>query len=190
MAAPEIIRTQQYTSWLLQNASHVTGGVLDCGCGRMPYKAFFPESEWTGIDIRPVGDIDGDICEMDFAESFDTALCIDVLHQVPDPLAAVRKMAASLKPGGRLVLAARGVVGSDEGFFGFTSDGLVALCVQSGLKSGEDTYLGGGLFSSGHGENLYSNASRLGENIAEFDRYNGYLDGLYPAIVGVVALKE
>jgi hypothetical protein len=38
--------------------------VLDVGCGAQPYRPMFPACEWTGLDARPVGDIEADMARI------------------------------------------------------------------------------------------------------------------------------
>jgi SAM-dependent methyltransferase len=40
----------------------------------------------------------------DLAESVDLSVAIHVLHEMPDPASAIRQMAASLRPGGQLMI--------------------------------------------------------------------------------------
>jgi hypothetical protein len=89
--------------------------VLEAGCGSMSHVRFPEASHLTGVDIsqrqldghrrldeRIVGDVQ--TCELP-AESFDAVVCWNVLEHLRDPEAAVRRLAAAVRPGGILVLA-------------------------------------------------------------------------------------
>jgi SAM-dependent methyltransferase len=117
----------------------IHGRVLDAGCGRMPYKRFFPDCEWVGADIRPVGDIEADLHELTSALSgdpgFDTVLCTNVLHECGEPFAVVAELAACLKPGGALILVAPQTLPADEEpLWTFPARGLELLARAAGLR--------------------------------------------------------
>lgn len=184
MAAVDITRAQFYAAFVIN--SEPTGSVLDVGCGVKPYARLYPECEWTGLDLRPVGDIEADIC--DYAQgTYDTVLCVDVLHQVTDPFAAIRNMYAMTKPGGRLILGARWLLADDEGDFAFTADGLASLCIAAGYEVDADASVGG-LAHRSEADNLWVNHQRLSET-PDLSRLLDYFDTRYPCVACVTATK-
>jgi SAM-dependent methyltransferase len=56
----------------------------------------------AAIDVRPC--TADSLQAQDLNGSVDLAVAIDVLHETPDPGAAIRELAASLRPGGRLLI--------------------------------------------------------------------------------------
>lgn len=88
--------------------------VVDVGCGSgallVALATRFPSIRALGIDTRdearPEGTIrfeQADAIDLP-AESFDLVLCIETLHEFPDPNAAATAMRGSLRGGGRLVV--------------------------------------------------------------------------------------
>jgi SAM-dependent methyltransferase len=89
--------------------------VLEAGCGSASYFDFGPRARVVGIDVsgrqlarhpeldeRILGDIQTHRFEPD---TFDIVVCWDVLEHLPQPQRAVANLAATLRPGGLLVLA-------------------------------------------------------------------------------------
>ena len=89
--------------------------VLEAGAGATSNFAFPEGSEITGIDVsqqqldrntRITHRILGDIQTYRFEpDSFDMAVCWNVLEHLADPVAAIDNMTAALAPGGILVIA-------------------------------------------------------------------------------------
>lgn len=91
--------------------------VLDVGCGRQPFRDFFPISlfDYRSFDVQNhdgqpldfVGPIDGELPD-DLAseEPFDFILCTEVLEHVADWNKAFQNFAQLLAPGGELLLTA------------------------------------------------------------------------------------
>lgn len=94
--------------------------VADVGCGRgralIELARAFPRSRYVGFDSFPrnveagrrnahAAQVAVDFEEADavggLPRSFDVILALDVLHDAPDPLALLRAIRASLRPGGR-----------------------------------------------------------------------------------------
>jgi SAM-dependent methyltransferase len=195
MPAVEIVRNQALTSFVISNHDLIQGRVLDVGCGSMPYKQLFPESEWTGLDFRPVSDIHADMCSIPVEdESFDTVFCIDALNFTARPWIAVAEMSRVLKPGGHLLLAVRTTAEDDSVYFGIHTTWLAAILKDVGLTSVTDTRERnvslGGLFSRAEADNFWTNHTWLeGTGNADLDRFTAYLDSRYPAVTGVCAVK-
>jgi SAM-dependent methyltransferase len=89
--------------------------VLDAGCGRCLQAVDLPDDAYlVGIDLSPVAlaenpsldqRIVGDIQIYPLPrETFDLAVCWDVLEHVRDPRAALDNITAALRPGGRLIV--------------------------------------------------------------------------------------
>jgi len=88
------------------------GKLIDLGCGDMPFRHLIVDriSSYESLDFYPrtpevtyVGDIQ-DMSMID-AETYDTAICLEVLEHVPDPFQAVREIHRILKPGGILIVS-------------------------------------------------------------------------------------
>jgi SAM-dependent methyltransferase len=89
--------------------------VLEAGCGSTAHLSFPAPCHMAGVDIserqlerhklleeRIVGDLQTYRLP---SASFDAVVCWDVLEHLRDPVAAVKNMAAAVRPGGILVLA-------------------------------------------------------------------------------------
>lgn len=90
---------------LKKHSQHLTGAVLDAGCGHMPYASLLPCDRYVGMEIsikaRPA--VVGSVMQLPFrAEMFDNALCQEVLEHVPQPAAAVSELYRVIKPGGHV----------------------------------------------------------------------------------------
>ena len=95
----------------------------------------------------------GDALALDYGERFDVVLCFGILHRVENPLGLVRRLAALLAPGGRLLVETYGIAGDgrldahtievqppgsvyagDEYvYWGFGAGGLAAIARLAGL---------------------------------------------------------
>ncbi|MEO8590671.1 MAG: class I SAM-dependent methyltransferase [Flavobacteriales bacterium] len=93
---------------------HITGHVLDCGCGPVPYHMLYAPrtTASTCIDwsqnpdvlnlLDQVVDINGPLPFPD--NSFDSVLCSDVIAHIKRPWELIKELTRVLKPGGRLVI--------------------------------------------------------------------------------------
>lgn len=129
-----------------QENESITGAVLDIGCGAMPFKRLFYDpidkrygggvTEWAGLDIRPVGDVQADVCDIPLDDNcIDTVLCVDVLSYVFDVNKAFSEMARVLKPGGHLFVIEPNCREDDSNaFWGFRMKALGALSQSNGLE--------------------------------------------------------
>lgn len=124
---------------------HFKGHVLDVGCGAMPFKRLFrgdegfrPDCEvtdWTGLDVRAVGDVQADAHDMPFEDGqFDTVLCTDLLQYVPDPPRVVLECARVLKQGGCAVFVTRFAFPDEDAWYGITTSGLASMIRLAGME--------------------------------------------------------
>ena len=167
---------------------HITGRVLDIGCGSKPYKRMFPDLEWVGADIRHVGDVVADAENLPFGEEFDTVLCTNLLQYLDIPTLAMSEFARVLKPGGKLILITSAVHSTDpEVRCCFHARGLQALANAVGMKV-IHTSMGGRLFSA-EWDGLV-NVSKwnlpVPQNIGSILET---MDGRYPLVTSMVAQK-
>ena len=98
----------------------------------------------------------GDALELDSsAEPFDVVLCFGILHRVENPLGLLRRLAALLAPGGRLLVETYGIAsdgrldartievhhpggvyaGDQYVYWGFGAGGLAAIAQLAGLTA-------------------------------------------------------
>ena len=91
---------------------HLTGDVLDVGCGRKPYRSFASATRYVGVDIDTpttralgVADVFYDGRHLPFPDdSFDAVLCSQVFEHVFTPREFLAEILRVLRPGGRLVM--------------------------------------------------------------------------------------
>jgi SAM-dependent methyltransferase len=166
----------------------VKGRVLDVGCGSKPYRRLFPDCEWTGLDARPVGDIEADMDAYVSATHFDTVLCTDALQFSRDPARAVRNMGEDLAHGGFLVLTVPNCWEEDTiSRWRVTVGGLGEMVTNAGL---EVVYLDGlsGLFAELADD--YRNTFDISASLpASFQGWVDHLDHTYPMLSAVIARK-
>jgi SAM-dependent methyltransferase len=89
----------------------LSGRVLDIGAGKKPFRLPEEVSQYIALDRFTGGehppDIRADAMRMPFREnSFDSAICTEVLEHLPEPLACIQEIGRVLRPGGRLYLTA------------------------------------------------------------------------------------
>ena len=94
-------------------STHITGRILDVGCGNKPYKGLFTYTEYIGVDIENPGhdhthedvDVYYDGKKLPFdAGSFDSVLTNQVFEHVFNPADFINEINRVLKPGGNLLL--------------------------------------------------------------------------------------
>lgn len=101
--------------FLRPRLARLTGGVLDVGCGEMPYRAWLPTGvDYTGLDVQEsvsfgmrnhpsIVLFDG--VNIPFADNtWDSILCTEVLEHAVEPEKLVAEMRRVLRPGGTLLL--------------------------------------------------------------------------------------
>jgi SAM-dependent methyltransferase len=125
---------------------HLTGEVLDVGCGRKPYQALASgATRYVGVDLDTpesrrlaVADKLYDGKSLPFPDaSFDGVLCSQVLEHVFTPEDFLREIARVLRPGGRLLLTVPFAWDEHEqpyDFARYSSFGLRALLERSGFE--------------------------------------------------------
>jgi len=105
-----IIATLQVESYIPLIKRHAKGGLLDCGCMKVPFYEVYHDivSEIYCIDITPNEHLDlvADLNEPLPLESdsFDTILFTDVLQYITKPDQLFFEFSRLLRPGGKLIL--------------------------------------------------------------------------------------
>ena len=125
---------------------HISGKILDVGCGRKPYKNLFQYSEYIGIDIENVGhshvdeeiDIyyDGKIFPLKNSE-FDNIICNQVLEHVFTPDDFLGEIHRVLRKDGKLLLTVPFVWDEHEqpnDFARYSSFGIKFLLEKNGFS--------------------------------------------------------
>jgi len=111
----------QFLGWLAAVTSDFFKGklVLEGGCGKGRHTqlaAAWGAREVIGVDLSDAVEtafaatrklenahvVQADIYQLPFAQSFDYAFSIGVLHHLPDPRAGFRSLASKVKPGGHI----------------------------------------------------------------------------------------
>lgn len=129
--------------------------LLDAGSGEGRFRSLFEHTRYTGVDLT-VGDeawnyagLDAvsDLVDLPFGQdTFDAAVCTQVLEHVPQPGRVLGEIARVLKPGGRLYLSAPQSWHQHQkpyDFYRYTSFGLRYLLENSGLQVESVRPLGG-----------------------------------------------
>jgi SAM-dependent methyltransferase len=93
---------------------HISGHVLDCGCGPVPYHELYKPKvtnatciDWSqNPDVIKLIDQQVDINgPLPFAEgTFDSVLCTDVIAHIKRPWELFKELSRVLKPGGRMLV--------------------------------------------------------------------------------------
>jgi SAM-dependent methyltransferase len=127
-------------SKLIQHARFLTDRLLDAGCGRKPYAHLIPCREYVGMEMNPKSDEDvkGSVLAIPFdAAAFDSAMCLEVIEHVPDPMRALTELFRVLKPGGYLYLTTPQMWYAHyepHDFFRYTNHGLRHLLTEAGFE--------------------------------------------------------
>jgi SAM-dependent methyltransferase len=155
----------------------------------MPYKRLFPECEWTGYDIRPVGDEQGDVMDVPHDAEFDTVLCTDVLQYVLAPQGAFTEFADALKDGGHLVVTLPNTwVEDSNALWGFRLEGVAQMCHMAGFDIVDLRAIGGLM------RNDFEGFEQQGPTFIttppELDGFITEQDKRYPGLTCLVARKR
>ena len=129
---------------IMSVSSSIRGKVLDVGCGRKPYAALFPATEYIGLELdtpyhrrENIADHFYDGTVFPFADAeFDAVVANQVLEHVFTPDRFLREIHRVLKPGGALLLTAPFVWDEHEqphDFARYSSFGLRYLLEQQGF---------------------------------------------------------
>lgn len=121
--SPAMATAHNYMNWVLAPfRRHMGKRVLEIGVGHGGYGRYLAALEhYVGLDIsaesiarlqreNPQGNyICADITDASVlpklqAEKFDTIVCLNVLEHIPDHVAALRQMLASVQPGGHVMI--------------------------------------------------------------------------------------
>lgn len=162
--------------WLADNASAVSGVLLDLGAGNQPFKVWYSSlaQRCVAVDVAPAPGLDllSMAAPLPFASAtFDTVLCTSVLEHVHDAEAVVSEMSRILKPGGRLIITVPFLYPTHEAPYDFwrtTHWGLRSLLTRHGLEVDTLAAQGGPVLLVAHyliaglAQGLMALATRLG----------------------------
>ncbi len=128
------------------------GRVLDAGAGRHAYGPLLSIYA-EGVDTLDISDHEGrtdyvgDIQNMPLADdTYDSVLCTQVLHHVPDPQRAMREIARVLKPGGKALITVPHLSwlhNEPHDYFRFTVHALRLMLARANLEEIEIIPAGG-----------------------------------------------
>ncbi len=146
----------QYRCTLPMVEKHARGQVIDLGCGEMALQSVIQSLglEYDSLDLIPSSEqvtFEANIQDMSMIsdQSYDTAICLQVLEHVPDPHKAVHEIFRILKTGGQLILSVPHLSRIHEepnDFQRFTEYGIHVLLEEAGFHI-EEILTRGGLFS-------------------------------------------
>jgi SAM-dependent methyltransferase len=124
--------------------TYLHGKFIDIGCGHMPFRELIEQhvTQYDSIDIeRRVAGVKyiGDVQDMDMidANSYDSALCLEVLEHVRDPCKAISEIHRIIKSGGVLICSAPHLSRLHEepnDYYRFTIHGLTYLFRSHGFR--------------------------------------------------------
>lgn len=141
------IAERQLEAYIPLIQAHISGDVLDCGCGEMPYLAVFEAqaNSVTGVDwpsthgTNRFADVEADInAGLPFDDgAFDSILCTDVIAHIFKPHDLFEAFARVLKPGGHAVVTTPFFYWISEPpheYFRYTEYALRRLSEEAGLE--------------------------------------------------------
>ena len=137
---------------------NLKGKVIDYGCGQMPYKEFFENSEVIGADIpNPTMPTKATVMIEDYKtplpdKSFDGAVCTEVIEHVEAPDKVLIELRRLLKPNGFLILTAPFMIPEhdERDYWRFTLKGLKLLAAKNGFEAIHEKKLTKNFHSAGH----------------------------------------
>ena len=150
----------QYRVMLPILQKHVHGALLDIGCGHQPYRRFLPESitRYDGVDLFNQSEegtyhLNAEDLAGIPAESYDSAILIEVLEHLPHPWLALAEAWRILKPGGVIVVSVPHLSRLHDlphDYYRFTANGLASLLQDAGFGELEIVPKGGVFSFLGH----------------------------------------
>lgn len=130
---------------IMELSQHISGNVLDVGCGTKPYQYFFNFTNYVGLEFDT--GIDSEKKAADYyydgktfpfeSDSFDSIICNQVLEHVFEPKQFLSEIFRVLKPKGNLLLTVPFVWDEHEQPFDFarySSFGLEHLLKANGFN--------------------------------------------------------
>jgi SAM-dependent methyltransferase len=130
---------------LLKHSAHLHGNMLDVGCGTQPYKRHIPFDKYVGLEYDNPRSRDAGIADIFYTgnsfpiadETFDSALCSQVLEHVFEADIFLSEINRVLKKDGVLVLTVPFVWDEHEqphDFARYSSYGLQHLIKKAGFS--------------------------------------------------------
>ena len=149
-----------------REAGAVRGLAADLGCGFGPYRSYFRQATYIGLDFPAASpaeagaaEVYGDLLALPFRDaSLDAVLCTQVLEHVPDPGRAMGEIARVLKPGGRLLLSGPffyPLHDEPRDYYRYSPHGFEALLEGAGLAPVKIEAQGGFVALAGEFFNLF-----------------------------------
>jgi SAM-dependent methyltransferase len=150
----------QYRVTLPLIQQYVRGRFIDLGCGDLPFRDELIDrvTHYDSLDIFPqtekvtyVTDIQ-DMAVV-LGETYDSAICLEVLEHVPDPFRATREIYRILTPSAVLILSVPHLSrlhAEPNDYYRYTRHGLRYLLEQAGFEILELRQRGGLLTFLGH----------------------------------------
>lgn len=139
------LTTEPIISFMRRVGKNYSGKLIDVGCGKMPYKSYFPNVErYVGVDqvkqssIRDDADfIAADINKLPFRDGeFDIVLLNQVIEHVSEPAQLLKEIRRILVDKGTLILTAPQMGrlhGEPDDYYRFTKYGLTFLLERQGF---------------------------------------------------------
>lgn len=155
----------QYRVTLPLIQAHVFGKFIDLGCGDMPYRRYIEPyvDEYDSLDFFPRSDrvkYSGDIQAMPQVvdAAYHSAMALEVLEHVPDPLSALKEIYRILKDEGVVIISVPHLSRLHDlphDYFRFTRFGLISLLERAGFQVLSIHERGGLLTFLGHQVSLF-----------------------------------
>jgi SAM-dependent methyltransferase len=143
---PFYVYRKELFNGIQKYAVNFKGTTLDFGCGTMPYKQLFSNTEkYIGLDIETSGNpyerqpdilYDGKVIPLE-NNSIDNIFCTEVLEHVFNPNEVLKEMHRILKPNGQLLLTCPFAIFEHEvpyDYARYSSYGLTHLLKENGFE--------------------------------------------------------